>query len=195
MTNEQAIIVYALGDQNAFNYIYHNFQYLILKLSGEIYHTYRQNEFLDFDELLLAGQVGLRQAVETYQFGSVPFAAYAKVVIDRAISAVPRALDGPTRQMMNHAQSLDDFISNEEEGLRLCDVVGEYDFYHSDQYSSTMDDHLDHMLDIEITELEKQIIVSRFHGYSFEEILTRHNISRRKLNNILTSLRNNIKSS
>lgn len=189
MSNEEAILVYGLGDPTIFNRILHNFQFLIRKVSGEVYHRSHYRDILDFEDLIHAGHAGLKQAIETYRFGEVPFAAYAKTVIERAVNAVSRALDAPTMRMMNNAQSLDDYVCDEKEGLRLCDVVGVHDVFTTQEFSSEMIYDISDFIHFDVDEIEQKVIIAKILGYTNHEILEHYQMSRRQLQSVLTRLR------
>ena len=180
ISNEEALLVAAHGDQEALGFIRRNFLNLIRKISGRKYQE-NLDLHIDFDELIYAGEIALHHAISTYNIGNVPFAAFAQVVIERGINSVIRAHRSPTNTMFRTAISFDGPIGDEDDSLTMSDIVGTDDFYTSKTFETTMICHLQDLILPEFSDEEFLLIKRKMEGYSFMQIMEQENISRRRL--------------
>ncbi len=188
ISNEEAILVAAYGDEGATSIIRTRFRNFIKKTCGTIFHQ-NAELLLDFDDLYLAGEAALHHAIGSYELGPIPFAAYAKVVINRGINTYVRSQSGPTIMLFKRALSLESFVNDNDDSLMLCDIIGSDDLYTLKKFDSVMLEHFDEIVPITFTSVELALVKLRLEGYSFGEISKIQKLSRRKLDAIVSQIR------
>lgn len=187
ISNEEALLVAALGDQHALEIIRRNFRNFIKKTCGN-FHLNNRDLNLDFDDLIFAGECALHHAMGAYNHGT-PFAAFATTVIERGINTLVRSHRSLTNMMMRNAISFDHYFGDSDETNTLADIVGEEDIFTNCAYDTKMLEHIGDLVNVDIDERETLVVKERFMGYSFYEICERNKISRRKMAALVDGLK------
>ncbi len=188
VSNEQALLVYALGDIEGYNLLQERFLYFIRK-TASIALAECAGLGYDFKDFENTGLIGLKQAIETYGVGEIPFAPYANVVISREINGDIRKAKTPTNLRFYSSLTLDAKLKEEQESLSLCDIVGEDDIYTSKSFRSEMVGNIEDFVSIPLEDKQIKVVQEKILGYSFAEISLRNNISRRSMDSIVESIR------
>lgn len=192
ISNEQALLVYALGDEEALDLILSRFHYFVRKCAAKAYSECR-GLGAEFEDIEMTALHGLSRAIETYNAGDIPFAAFAEVVVERATRGDVRKAKSPTNLLFHSAVSLDAHFDDDRDNLSLSDAIGADDLYSTKTYMSEMTDNIEDFILIEVDEDEKLIVEEKIRGFSFSEVGTNHSISRRRMDAIIESLRTKAK--
>lgn len=188
ISNEEALLVAAHGDQSALEIVRRNFRNFIKKTCGT-FHLENRDLNLDFEELLFAGEIALHHAIGAYHNNGVPFAAFASTVIERGINSVIRSQRSLTNTMLRKAISFDSGFTDNDDSTTIADIVGEEDIYTSKSYDTKMINHIEDLVSVRINPSESLIIRERLEGYTFFEICDRNAISRRKMASIVDGIK------
>lgn len=188
VSNEQALLVYALGDKSVYHILLERFIYFIRKCAGQSYQECL-GLGVEYKDLEAIGMVGLKRAMETYSHGHIPFASFAEVVITREIGGEVRKAKTPTNVRFYSALNFDAAVNDEYDALSLSDVVGEDDLYTSKVFMSEMVENIEEFLPISLNVDEQVVVKEKIKGHSFGEISSKHSISRRSMNSIIDGIR------
>jgi DNA-directed RNA polymerase specialized sigma24 family protein len=188
VSNEQALLVYALGDLSVYSFLLERFINLIRKCAGRAYQECL-GLGLEYKDLEAVGMVGLKKAIETYNHGHIPFAAFAEVVITREIGGEVRKAKTPTNIRFYNALALDMAVSEDFDDLSLSDVVGEDDIYTSKTFMSEMLENIEDFISIPLDKHEQVVVKEKIKGHSFSDISLRHKFSRRTMNGLIEGIR------
>lgn len=188
ISNEEALLTAAHGDESAKQIVRDNFRNFIKKICGKHYQENKDLQ-LDFEELLLAGEIALNHAMGAYDNGNIPFAAFAQVVIERGIYSLIRTQRGPTNAMFRNAVSLDGYANEDDDSLQISDIVGVDDIFTAKKFDSTMLEHMPDLVSASLCKEEAAVIKLRIEGYTFAEISNLKNISRRSMDALIQSIR------
>lgn len=186
-SNELALLLASLGDPVGKRILSANFYFLIKKTCGDFY-IQASEACIEYNDLFLTAQNAVNTAAETYSFGEVPFHAYLLIVLNRAVWSLIRAQLGPTNTMFNNAISFDEKVS-QDNPLTISDSVGEDDIYRSKVYTKSMVEHIDQVISKRFSNDELIVIKGRLHGYSYKEIAKMNRWRRRKLDEVIATLR------
>lgn len=188
-SNEEALLVLASGNPEAFSIVLGNFSNFFRKYIGRILAT-SNAVIIDYDDLEMIAQRAFFVAIKNYKMHHAPFAAFSKTIIQNALMNAVTQQQTPTAMMTNNAQSLDAPVFEDNSSLLMGDIVGQTDPYSDkDSQSRASVDHIGDLSLVNLTKMEINVVVERLKGYTYEEIASKFGLKRREVTAIMESIR------
>ena len=176
-------------DETALNLLLEKYRRIISKMILSAQTRYRpkglEREDL-FQECFIAVVEAALLYREDYQ---APFFSFVKICIDRQIKNYTRRFNSHEARRYYNSPSLDMYIS-EDENLYLYDIIAENP--NDISYFTRFNNQLDELVAIDnqlLTELEKQVLLMKIQGYSYQEISAKLNISGKRVDNCIQRVR------
>lgn len=143
----------------------------------------------DREDLIQEGMIGLYQSIESYQEGIGTFRGYASMCIKRCLQSAIRSDSRQKQQILNHAVSLDEPVSVDEDGTQilLMDQL-------ADEEKPTPEEELvsaeekqrqEEMAKSVLSPLENRVFELFAKGYDYQEIASELHISPKSADNAL----------
>lgn len=188
-SNEEALLVLAAGNPEAFTIVLGNFSNLFKKYIGQILASSKP-VIVDYEDLEMVAQRAFLVAIKNYKMYHAPFAAYSKTIIQNALLNAITQQQTPTAMMMNNAKSLDSNVFEDNSSLQIGDIIGEQDSFNSkDSESGSSVNHIGDLSLVNLTQIELNVIIERLKGYTYEEICEKFGLKRREIAAIMESIR------
>lgn len=188
-SNEEALLVLASGNPEAFAIVLGNFSNFFRKYIGQILAT-SNAAIIDYDDLEIIAQRAFFVAVKNYNMQKAPFAAFSKTIIQNALLNAVIQQQTPTAMMTNNAQSLDSNVFEDNSSLLVGDIIGQEDPYSTKESESRASvNHIGDLSLVSLTQMELNIVVDRLKGYTFGEICVKFGLKRREVTAIMESIR------
>lgn len=188
-SNESAIRAYIAGDKEAINLILANFQYFIRSRAG-LLASLHDKSGIDYFDLELIGQSALITAVRTYRADATPFAPFATVVINNAMSNYIKQQTSLTSSLSRYGISLDTTLYDDNDNFMISDsitkVVADNDL---GIYSPAKIGFFEDLLPVSLTPLEIVIVKGKLAGYTYQELQKMLKLPKRKIDATIVSIK------
>jgi hypothetical protein len=188
-SNERAFRAYISGNKEAINLIIANFQFFIRSRAG-LLASINDKSGVDYFDLELVGQSALITAVRTFRGDATPFAPYATVVINNAMSNYIKQQNNPTNSLSRFGLSLDSNLYEDNDTFLISDSVAKT---RADNdlgiYTPAKIGFFEDLLPISLTPLEISLIKGKIAGYTYQEMQRIFKIPKRKLDATIASIK------
>jgi len=180
ITDEELVILYRNGVQDAFTAIAVRYVYVIRRLASGF-----SNMSVEFDDLLQEGNIGLVNAVNTYKNGgTAAFRTYAGVCIRNRMISVVRKANSSLNSINNEALPL----SEQTEVLSAPDTEPE-SFVDSVERTK----EIFRVIRENLSELERNVLSLYIDGKRYEEIAADLGITVKVCNNAMQRVRKKLR--
>ena len=180
ITDEELVILYRNGVQDAFTAIAVRYVYVIRRLASGF-----GNMSVEFDDLLQEGNIGLVNAVNTYKNGgTASFRTYAGVCIRNRMISVVRKANSSLNSINNEALPL----SEQTEVLSAPDTEPE-SFVDSVERTK----EIFRVIRENLSELERNVLSLYIDGKRYEEIAADLGITVKVCNNAMQRVRKKLR--
>ena len=180
ITDEELVILYRNGVQDAFTAIAVRYVYVIRRLASGF-----SNMSVEFDDLLQEGNIGLVNAVNTYKNGGkAAFRTYAGVCIRNRMISVVRKANSSLNSINNEALPL----SEQTEVLSAPDTEPE-SFVDSVERTK----EIFRVIRENLSELERNVLSLYIDGKRYEEIAADLGITVKVCNNAMQRVRKKLR--
>ena len=180
ITDEELVILYRNGVQDAFTAIAVRYVYVIRRLASGF-----SNMSVEFDDLLQEGNIGLVNAVNTYKNGgTASFRTYAGVCIRNRMISVVRKANSSLNSINNEALPL----SEQTEVLSSPDTEPE-SFVDSVERTK----EIFRVIRENLSELERNVLSLYIDGKRYEEIAADLGITVKVCNNAMQRVRKKLR--
>lgn len=180
ITDEELVILYRNGVQDAFTAIAVRYVYVIRRLASGF-----SNMSVEFDDLLQEGNIGLVNAVNTYKNGgTASFRTYARVCIRNRMISVVRKANSSLNSINNEALPL----SEQTEVLSAPDTEPE-SFVDSVERTK----EIFRVIRENLSELERNVLSLYIDGKRYEEIAADLGITVKVCNNAMQRVRKKLR--
>ncbi len=180
ITDEELVILYRNGVQDAFTAIAVRYVYVIRRLASGF-----SNMSVEFDDLLQEGNIGLVNAVNTYKNGgTASFRTYAGVCIRNRMISVVRKANSSLNSINNEALPL----SEQTEVLSAPDTEPE-SFVDSVERTK----EIFRVIRENLSELERNVLSLYIDGKRYEEIAADLGITVKVCNNAMQRVRKKLR--
>ena len=177
MTDEELVLAYKNGNENAFNEIYSRYKNLV--------KFYSRNLFLlgaDNDDLMQEGMLGLIKAVNGYREGESSFLTYASTCIKTSLITAVKKYANKKSSPLNNSDSFD-----------ILDKIGFLNPTPEDMVLlAESDKELKLKIYSELSKTEILVLNLYLYGYSYEEIAKNLGKNVKSVDNALTRARKKI---
>ena len=177
MTDEELVLAYKNGNENAFNEIYSRYKNLV--------KFYSRNLFLlgaDNDDLMQEGMLGLIKAVNGYRQGESSFLTYASTCIKTSLITAVKKYANKKSSPLNNSDSFD-----------ILDKIGFLNPTPEDMVLlAESDKELKLKIYSELSKTEILVLNLYLYGYSYEEIAKNLGKNVKSVDNALTRVRKKI---
>ncbi len=177
MTDEELVLAYKQGNENAFNEIYSRYKNLV--------KFYSRNLFLlgaDNDDLMQEGMLGLIKAVNGYREGESSFLTYASTCIKTSLITAVKKYASKKSSPLNNSTSFE-----------ILDKIGLLNPTPEDVVLLAENDkELKLKIYSELSKTEILVLNLYLYGYSYEEIAKNLNKNVKAVDNALTRARKKI---
>ena len=176
-TDEELVLAYKNGNENAFNEIYSRYKNLV--------KFYSRNLFLlgaDNDDLMQEGMLGLIKAVNGYRAGESSFLTYASTCIKTSLITAVKKYANKKSSPLNNSDSFD-----------ILDKIGFLNPTPEDMVLlAESDKELKLKIYSELSKTEILVLNLYLYGYSYEEIAKNLGKNVKSVDNALTRVRKKI---
>lgn len=176
-TDEELVIEYKKGNENAFNEIYSRYKNLV--------KFYSRNLFLlgaDNDDLMQEGMLGLIKAVNGYREGESSFLTYASTCIKTSLITAVKKYANKKSSPLNNSASFE-----------ILDKIGLLNPTPEDVVLLAEDDkELKLKIYSELSKTEILVLNLYLYGYSYDEIAKSLNKNVKSIDNALSRARKKI---
>lgn len=180
ITDEELVILYRNGVQDAFTALAVRYVYVIRRLASGF-----SNMSVEFDDLLQEGNIGLVNAVNTYKNGgTASFRTYAGVCIRNRMISVVRKANSSLNSINNEALPL----SEQTEVLSAPDTEPE-SFVDSVERTK----EIFRVIRENLSELERNVLSLYIDGKRYEEIAADLGITVKVCNNAMQRVRKKLR--
>ena len=180
ITDEELVILYRNGVQDAFTALAVRYVYVIRRLASGF-----SNMSVEFDDLLQEGNIGLVNAVNTYKNGgTAAFRTYAGVCIRNRMISVVRKANSSLNSINNEALPL----SEQTEVLSAPDTEPE-SFVDSVERTK----EIFRVIRENLSELERNVLSLYIDGKRYEEIAADLGITVKVCNNAMQRVRKKLR--
>ena len=177
MTDEELVLAYKNGNENAFNEIYSRYKNLV--------KFYSRNLFLlgaDNDDLMQEGMLGLIKAVNGYRQGESSFLTYASTCIKTSLITAVKKYANKKSSPLNNSDSFD-----------ILDKIGFLNPTPEDMVLlAESDKELKLKIYSELSKTEILVLNLYLYGYSYEEIAKNLGKNVKSVDNALSRVRKKI---
>lgn len=168
---------------------------LVLKYIPMVKHIIRNYyaSFLDFDDLLQEGVIGLLSAIDEYkpQQYNVKFSSFAYICIIRKVYNIIKQTTGNKHKVLNDAVSLQTFVNVDESRTILDLVPAEEIGFDPEQVieEKIISQSLNELLNNHLSLLEYSVIILLLNGYSCSEIEEQIGVGAKAVDNARTRVK------
>ena len=177
ITDEELVLAYKKGNENAFNEIYARYKNLV--------KFYSRNLFLlgaDNDDLMQEGMLGLIKAVNGYREGESSFLTFASTCIKTSLITAVKKYANKKSSPLNNSDSFD-----------ILDKIGFLNPTPEDMVLlAESDKELKLKIYSELSKTEILVLNLYLYGYSYEEIAKNLNKNIKSVDNALSRARKKI---
>lgn len=172
---------------------------LVAKYIPMVKHVTRKYyaSFLDFEDLLQEGTIGLLNAIDEYkpEQYQVKFSSFAYICILRKVYNVIKQASGNKHKALNDALSLQTFI-NTEENRTIIDLIASKNDYCDPEFNvveNATNQYIEELLANHLSLLEYSVIMMLLRGYSCGEIESTIGVGAKVVDNARTRVKTKLK--
>ena len=171
---------------------------LVLKYIPMVKHIIRNYyaSFLDFEDLLQEGVIGLLTAIEEYkpEKYNVKFSSFAYICIIRKIYNVIKQTTGNKHKALNDAVSLQNHLGSDENRIML-DTIATDEMVDPERLieEKITNQHLNQLLANHLSVLEYSVIMMLLGGYTCGEIETVIGVGAKAVDNARTRVKTKLR--
>lgn len=171
---------------------------LVRKYTPMVKHIARNyySRFLDFDDLMQEGMIGLLSAIDKYRPDafSTKFSSFAYLCIVRKIYNVIKYSSGNKQKLLNNAVSLYDYV-NSEETRSVVELIPSDDVCAPEELvaEKLCAQRLEEVLSNHLSLLEYAVVIMLLRGYSSSEIQSLIGVNGKAVDNARTRVRTKLR--
>lgn len=170
--------------------LYLRFERMLWKRGFEFYNQFKPYG-IQVEDLFQEGLLGIQDAIESFRDArGVGFAWFVSVCVDSRMRTLLRKCRSSNHRILDYSSSLEQYVT-EDKSLQLGDMVqSTYFRYEPNTYAQIqeMDSVLSKLVQESLNDLERDIFVLRYRGYSYQEIAEKYSLSVKRVDNILQKI-------
>lgn len=189
MTDEELSIKAQSGDENAVNTLLSKYKSLVNQIARSYFLTGG-----DMEDIVQEGMIGLYKAIKHFNNSkTASFKTFASTCIKHQIQSAVRIASSAKNQVLSSAVPIVDKINNEEDDEKI-EIIFPSDLPSPDDKLLEQErmQEIKDKIKKSLSTLELKVLSLYLKGYSYNEISSIGNISKKSIDNALSRIKNKL---